>query len=264
MKVANDNTHHIQSCNSRTIKEDLPTTFVTAAPTSNGYFHVDTSRKQNDVFRRRSKKLSSKETYKMSRLCVMVVVGFFYCSCIAFYKLLTYSRTNETPETSVLSSFKSNFTVIFSHHRVRRLPRKLTLPIIKPLSAADDKHDFGNLKLRFAEYGTSHNFGRVIYHDTYEDTGYHELWGDADDDGDMESYYAFDDDDKRNPLVMYDDPDIHFRKKCRRTNWHRELPIACNTLHEYDFPSHIGMGDARFLGYVDQIFSSFVSYYEKS
>ena len=105
--------------------------------------------------------------------------------------------------------------------------------------------------MRFPEYQTFHDNERIIYHDNYEDNGYEELWNTADDDGSMESYYAFDDDEKRNPLVMYDDPDIHLRKRCRRTNWHRQLPTTCNTMHEFDFESHIGMGDTKLVGYVD-------------
>lgn len=250
VNVASDSAHQIQSGNGSINKEDVPTTFVTSAPTSNGYFHVDNSisSKQNDRYRRRRKTISSKEKYHLSRLRIAVVVGSIYCFCIVFYNLISYSRSKQKLHSSVLSCLKSNFTVIFQPQRFRLPTHKLAVPNTQSISAAYDEHDFGNLDLRFPEYKASPNFGRVIYHDKYEDTGYYDLWYAADDDGDIESYYAFDDDDKRNPLVMYDDPDIHLRKKCRRTNWHRQLPITCNAIHEFDFQSHLGMGDTRFVG----------------
>ena len=63
-------------------------------------------------------------------------------------------------------------------------------------------------------------------------------------------YYAFDDDVKRNPLVGWDDPDIQDEKQCRRTSWHRELNINCNSVHEFDLYTHFRSGDTKYLGYV--------------
>ena len=255
--LATDTTYHIQSDNDHIIKENLPTTLI-SAPTSNGYFHVDTSNStgsaiQYDRYRRRRKKLKSKEKYSLtvSRLWIVIIIGIFYCFCMSYFTLTKYTRTNQRLHTPVLSSVNYNFTIIFPPQRLR-LPsiRTLVLPNIQSSYIAGDKHDYGSLELRFPEYRTTQDNPRVIYHDSFEDTGYEELWYAADDDGSMESYYAFDDDEKRNPLVMYDDPDIHLRKKCRRTNWHRQLPITCNNIHEFDFQSRIGIGDAKYVGYV--------------
>lgn len=50
----------------------------------------------------------------------------------------------------------------------------------------------------------------------------------------VDDYYAFDDDVKRNPYSSGDESE---RKFCRRTSWHRNLPINCNSLHEFDLMS---------------------------
>ena len=60
-------------------------------------------------------------------------------------------------------------------------------------------------------------------------------------------YYAFDDDEKRNPLVRWDDDSIQNEKFCRRTSWHRDLPIDCNRLHEYDVSGSFLVGETRYL-----------------
>lgn len=240
VNLANDKTHQIQSQND-SIKEGLPTTCMPSELTCNGRSNL---RKQNDRFRRRRKKEPSNKTCRFSWLWIVVDVGSSCCFSIVFYNLIAYSQTRQLLQTPV----KSNVAVIFPPQRFRAPPRKLAVPIIRPSSAHDNERDFGNLELRFPEYET---FRRFVYHDTNEDAGYFKLWKDADDDGDMESYYAFDDDDKRNPLIKYDDPDIHLKKKCRRTNWHRQLPITCNTIHKYDFQSHIRRGETKFLGYVE-------------
>lgn len=48
----------------------------------------------------------------------------------------------------------------------------------------------------------------------------------------------------------WDDPDIQDEKQCRRTSWHRDLPINCNSVHEYDIYTRFSSGDTKFLGYV--------------
>jgi len=58
----------------------------------------------------------------------------------------------------------------------------------------------------------------------------------------------FADDAARNPLVAYDDPNIQNEKQCRRTAWHRDLPINCNVIHEFDILTRFSSGDTKFLG----------------
>ena len=60
-------------------------------------------------------------------------------------------------------------------------------------------------------------------------------------------YYAFDDDEKRNPLIVWEDDTIQDKKLCRRTSWHRDLPIDCNRLHEYDVSGSFLAGETRYL-----------------
>jgi hypothetical protein len=77
-----------------------------------------------------------------------------------------------------------------------------------------------------------------------------------DDDGDKKQtnddmdyyYYALDDDALRNPLIAYNDDTVQDEKRCRRTSWHRDLHITCNSLHEMDAVRGFGDGRASFLG----------------
>jgi hypothetical protein len=127
-------------------------------------------------------------------------------------------------------------------------------PVPRPFQRPDQRlpskgrHHFGGLEIKFPRKDAKNQFARQIFHDFNLEKGYDELYEEADDDGDMEYYYAFDDDEKRNPLTMWDDPDIHLRKKCRRTSWHREVPINCNGMHEFDFADRIRLGDTKYIG----------------
>jgi hypothetical protein len=244
-----------QSDNGNNIKENLPITALIVSPSSNGYFHIGSpSTRKNVRYRRSRKNLKSTEKYNFNRILMVAAVGILYCFCMSYYTILSYSKTNKGLHSHT-TSLNYSFSIIFPPERYRiPSPQKLVLPNTLYMSASEDKQDFGGLSLRFPEYHTSQDRGRIIYHDTYEDTGYEKLWNNADDDGSMDSYYAFDDDEKRNPLVMYDDPDIHLRKKCRRTNWHRRLPITCNSIHEFNFQSHIAIGDTKYVGYVNVLF----------
>ena len=254
--LATATTSRIPSNSGNRAKENLPTTFI-AAPTgsSNGYFHVDTSntRKQNNgSSSRRRRRLKSHEKCPLIQLWIAFIVA--YCFCISYCTLSVLTRTKQKLQTPILPSMNNNFTIIFPPQLFRLpSPRKRAVYESRHLFTDDDEHDFGGLELRFPSNTGSvpQEFGRVVYRDKYEDAGYEELWDATDDDGYMESYYAFDDDEKRNPLVMYDDPDIHLKKKCRRTNWHRQLPITCNSMHEFNFQSHVAMGDTKYLGYVN-------------
>jgi hypothetical protein len=104
--------------------------------------------------------------------------------------------------------------------------------------------DFGHLQLSILEdFGTA----RVIYHDSYMDRGRVHL-GQGDDTYDY--YYAFDDDIKRNPYIGWSDDTIQDRKHCRRTSWHRNLLLNCNSFHEFDISSYALGGMFKYIGYV--------------
>ena len=251
--VKNGITYNRRSKNYNNIYENLPTSLITS-PSCNGYFHVDV--KQKNRYRGSRKKRQSKEGYNLNQIWIFVVVGILYCFCMSYNALSTFSRKKHRLHSPAILSLNNNFTIVFPAQRFSvQSPRNFYVP--ESLSTDDDEHDFGDLELRFPEFATSQDYttGRMIYHDSYEDTGYEELWHAADDDGSIEYYYAFDDDEKRNPLVKYDDPDIHLEKKCRRTNWHRQLPITCNSIHEFNFQGHVGTGDTKYLGYVYSIAS---------
>jgi hypothetical protein len=153
-------------------------------------------------------------------------------------------ETNNRPFQSVFSPFNDTLHTFASRARLEPPPRRVVLPKYRYYS---NDNDFGGLEIRFFR-NTERVHQRIIYHDFNEDKGYDELLDEADDDGDMENYYAFDDDEKRNPLTIWDDPDIHLRKKCRRTSWYRELPINCNSVHEFDFLSGVSDGGTTRLG----------------
>jgi hypothetical protein len=112
--------------------------------------------------------------------------------------------------------------------------------IVSPtkLRRADDLQtmlpDFGGLVIRIPEDESKRLDRRVIQHDFQHDLLYRNLISGPNDDDDVEGYYAFDDDNARNPLLRYDDHEIHKTKRCRRTNWHRSLFNTCLTFHEYD------------------------------
>jgi hypothetical protein len=112
--------------------------------------------------------------------------------------------------------------------------------IVNPtkLRRADDLQttlpDFGGLVIRIPEDKLKRLDRRVIQHDFQHDLMYRNLISGPDDDDDVEGYYAFDDDNARNPLLKYDDREIHKTKRCRRTNWHRILFGNCLIFHEYD------------------------------
>jgi hypothetical protein len=141
-------------------------------------------------------------------------------------------------------------TIYYSQADVRH-----TFAQPRPLRFINERPDFGGIDLRIAEERNFRLQERTIYHDYHVDIGYNEIVMEKDDEDDdmMESYYAFDDDVQRNPYVEYDDPDIHLQKHCRRTNWHRDVPLNCHALHEFDFLYHVAI--ARTKGY-RYVFSS--------
>lgn len=114
--------------------------------------------------------------------------------------------------------------------------------------------DHGGLIIRFPEYDDDEEgrqqqqHKRQIYHNLGADIGHELIFNGPEDDDYIEFYYAFDDDAEKNPYNGYDDDSIANEKKCRRTSWHRTLPINCNMLHEFDVLRQFRSGDAKFVG----------------
>jgi hypothetical protein len=94
--------------------------------------------------------------------------------------------------------------------------------------------DFGGLVVRIPEDKSRRLGTRVIQHEFQHDLIYQNLISGPNEDDSVEGYYAFDDDNARNPILRYDNYDLHKDKRCRRTNWHRTLFNNCLTFHEYD------------------------------
>ena len=105
---------------------------------------------------------------------------------------------------------------------------------------------FGELQIKFLDDKQNRNERRQIYYEFDLHRGYDDLLPIDDDNNDY--YYAFDDDIKRNPYTAYSDDTIKKEKHCRRTKFHRDLPINCNTLHEFDMEQEVAKGDTKFLG----------------
>lgn len=150
---------------------------------------------------------------------------------------------NEKNEISELAA--KPFSVLFPS----AIPRKLKRP--KPLPAKV-KHqgtirDYGGFQIRFLEDEHLRTRPREIYHDFFLDRGHNNSFREHNDD-DTDYYYAFDDDIKRNPYNAWDDPELKKTKHCRRVKWHRDLPIACNVLHEFDVQMRFREGSTKFLG----------------
>lgn len=89
---------------------------------------------------------------------------------------------------------------------------------------------------------------RHIYHSFQNDVPYAQLISQPEDDDMNDLYYAFDDDVARNPYNGWVDDAIQDTKECRRTSFHRDLPINCNMLHEYDIQTQFRHGTTKYLG----------------
>jgi hypothetical protein len=108
--------------------------------------------------------------------------------------------------------------------------------------------DYGGLALRTLEEGHE---GRRILRDGSLDEGKADRARPADDTNDY--YYSLDDDDMRNTYRGWHDDAIHKRKRCRRTRWHRSLPVNCNTFHELDVRDAAHRGGLSHVGCVHAI-----------
>lgn len=107
------------------------------------------------------------------------------------------------------------------------------------------KPDYGDLEIQFL---AEMNVPRVIYVDPLEwESDWEPHEADTNED-DFDTYYAFDDDIQRNPYRDYEDDYIKTSKHCRRVAWHRNLPINCNAIHEFDFLQYVEDGVSEFTG----------------
>jgi hypothetical protein len=147
------------------------------------------------------------------------------------------------------------YSLVFpTQRRVHKSKDKSTMFRFPTSSLDEENHlkairrDFGRLEIHIPEDESMRLQRRTIYHDFDEDERYEDLQ--PEDDDSIDNYYAFDDDYNRNPLMAYEDTEIHKTKQCRRTKWHRDLPVDCNKLHEFDVESRMRTGDMSFLGYV--------------
>ena len=102
--------------------------------------------------------------------------------------------------------------------------------------------DYGGLDFKFLE---TDDAARIIFHESRSDRG-EVLTGTGDDDA--EYYYAFDDDVERNPYIGWSDDKIQDEKHCRRTSWHRDLFLNCNSFHEFDLLGTFVEGESKYLG----------------
>ena len=61
-------------------------------------------------------------------------------------------------------------------------------------------------------------------------------------------YYAFDDDEKRNPYHRWNDDAMASQRHCRRTAFHRDLYLNCNNFHQLDVPRLTLENGVHFIG----------------
>jgi hypothetical protein len=117
------------------------------------------------------------------------------------------------------------------------------------------KSSYGGLVLMMLENVAD---GRVMFHDFSEEEQVDVIGSRrnaSDNDDNVDYYYDFDDDALRNPLRGYDDDTIASKHRCRRTAWHRNVPLNCNMFHElgvaYDSTRSKSVEDLEFtyLGY---------------
>lgn len=103
-----------------------------------------------------------------------------------------------------------------------------------------------------ADYGLNlqlmeENVTRVIFHDFLEDVGEVRDYSVKDDD--VDPYYAYDDDYKRDVYKTYDGDEMKNAGPCRRLDWHRYYFPNCNSFHEMDMtvnvPAFVGNGAYR-------------------
>lgn len=185
------------------------------------------------------------------RMFAIGVLVFLQVCCWYIQRNPELQQMNENRTRGVSSPIRQNdFSIIFglfANHSIAFMePGSLDEEARKRATSAN----FGDLDVRFFQYDGEH---RAIYYNEREDWGYDELmyWdaatGEEQEDNDFDYYYAFDDDEARNPMIAYDDDTIQDEKHCRRTSWHRDLHVNCNKLHEFDVQDGFRKGDTSFL-----------------
>lgn len=102
--------------------------------------------------------------------------------------------------------------------------------------------DYGKLRISFLQDGQAE---RTIVHDRTSEM-FTIRAGTGDDFFDF--YYAFDDDEERNPYNTYRNESYIKTHQCRRTSWHRKIKQDCNTFHEFDLLSHVRALHGSYLG----------------
>lgn len=184
----------------------------------------------------------------LSLVCLMaglLALVFMMSSSSESVRRLGSRRRLIGSRTTVILNFEDDMFVqrsvgVFNTSVVHppKLKRKDALKTILP--------DFGGLVIRIAEDKSKRLERRSILHEFQHDLEYENMMN-LDDDDSVEGYYAFDDDNERNPLMLWDDPDIHKQKRCRRTNWHRSLYSNCLSFHEYDTLSQFRQEDLKYV-----------------
>jgi hypothetical protein len=118
------------------------------------------------------------------------------------------------------------------------------------------KSSYGGLVLMMLENAAD---GRVMFHDLSEEEQVDiiDLRRNASsNDDNVDFYYNFDDDALRNPARVNNDDSVAGTRRCRRTAWHRNIPLNCNMFHElgvaYDSTRSKSVEDLEltYLGYV--------------
>lgn len=147
---------------------------------------------------------------------------------------------------------KQEFTVLFCVNRLGNRTSSVALPgkLDEESRLEAIKRDDGDLNVKIIEDEGFRLERRIIYHDFDQDMRYEDMINGPNDDDYIDNYYAFDDDERRNTIRAYADKTLYKSKKCRRTSWHRDLPINCNNVHEFDVEQRFRSGDTTFLGYV--------------
>jgi hypothetical protein len=118
------------------------------------------------------------------------------------------------------------------------------------------KSSYGGLVLMMLENAAG---GRVMFHDLSEDERVDIInlrRNASSNDDNVDFYYNFDDDALRNPARVNNDDTVAGTRRCRRTAWHRNIPLNCNMFHElgvaYDSTRSKSVEDLEltYLGYV--------------
>ena len=237
---------------------DLPLTFQQgqqASPTNNNQSTTGRRRtkrrKPSDLFRRgRAQPMLLSlinNNYMLVRACpillFLVALWWAVTKNIRWNKALSPPPPSPSPRGLYYSQLSTDFIVCFGPQGTsinsRKKKKKHLQGQIWPPSPLEHREqeealdtDYGVLDLRLF---LSDGMKRVLYKYPRDYQQHTSSSFDDTSENDIDYYYAFDDDAKRNPYLAYSDESVRHSKKCRRTSWHRALPINCNAMHEFDF-----------------------------